>query len=110
MARAVASPTAAASVRIFFIRSSGAKGLPFWIPVNEEAPPRDPEIERARPHDVVTGRLVTRVAGRQEQIFAALTLVRAGDAHIYNPPIPHVVDRTEHLRRHLHHQRPFAQV
>ena len=38
MARAVASPTAAASVRIFFIRSSGAKGLPFWMPIEAQKP------------------------------------------------------------------------
>ncbi len=33
IARAVALPTATASVRIFFMRSSGAKGLPFWSPI-----------------------------------------------------------------------------
>jgi hypothetical protein len=36
MARAVALPTAAASVRIFFIRASGAKGCPFSIPIAPE--------------------------------------------------------------------------
>ena len=38
MARAVASPTAAASVRIFFIRASGANGLPFWMPMDAQKP------------------------------------------------------------------------
>ena len=34
----VASPTAAASVRIFFMRSSGAKGLPFTMPTEAQKP------------------------------------------------------------------------
>ena len=36
--RAVASPTVAASVRIFFMRSSGAKGLPFSMPIAAKNP------------------------------------------------------------------------
>jgi hypothetical protein len=38
MAREVALPTAAASVRSFFIRASGAKGLPFSMPMEANNP------------------------------------------------------------------------
>ena len=38
MARAEASPTRAASVRILFIRVSGANGFPFWIPTEAQKP------------------------------------------------------------------------
>jgi hypothetical protein len=34
----VALPTAAASVRIFFIRASGANGLPFSMPIAASRP------------------------------------------------------------------------
>jgi hypothetical protein len=34
----VASPTAAASVRIFFMRASGAKGFPFSMPIEAKNP------------------------------------------------------------------------
>ena len=38
MARAVALATATASVRIPFIRASGANGLPFLIPMDANSP------------------------------------------------------------------------
>jgi hypothetical protein len=38
MVRAVTAPMFAASVRIFFIRSSGLKGLPFSIPIEAKRP------------------------------------------------------------------------
>ena len=37
-ARPAALPTAAASVRIFFIRSSGLNGLPFTMPMAANCP------------------------------------------------------------------------
>jgi hypothetical protein len=40
MARAVASPTCAAWARIFFMRASGAKGLPFSMPIEAKKPSR----------------------------------------------------------------------
>jgi len=38
IARAVALPTATASVRIFFMRASGANGLPFSMPMDAKRP------------------------------------------------------------------------
>ena len=48
MARAVALPTATASVRIFFIRSSGANFCPFLMPMlaGQAAKLRVDELER----------------------------------------------------------------
>ena len=54
----VAAPTSAASVRIFFMRSSGAKGLPFWPAAWGEAPgPNLTALEIEGDHAFATSRI-----------------------------------------------------
>ena len=59
---------------------------------------------------MIARRDVALVAGRKDEIFAARTTVRAGDADIGNPFVPHVVDQPEHLGRNLEHQRSLARI
>jgi hypothetical protein len=48
------------------------------------------------------------MAGRDEQVLAALALVRPGDAHVRDVPLPQVIDEGQRVRRGLHDRRAIC--
>ncbi len=73
-----------------------------------ERPEDHPVRERRRPVDeVVVGHLAV-VAGRQEQVAAALAAVGSGEAHVGHVAEPEVVDDAQRLLRRLDHHRPVG--
>ena len=80
------------------------------LAVDEERAEDRPHAIGRGAHDDVALRHLARVAGRQDQVFAARTLVGAGDADIDHPLVPEVVDRPEHLGGNLDHHRALLGV
>lgn len=76
----------------------------------EEAAPQQPQDVGARPHDQVTAGDLAVVAGRQEQVLAALAPVRPGQADVDDPPLPGIVDHAQHARRAFENKRAVVQV
>ena len=64
--REVALASATASVRIFFIRASGAKGLPLMMPMAAIGPINSASSDRCRLllHDLVEHLVIAEVVGR----------------------------------------------
>ena len=62
-----------------------------------------------RRHEAV-GRQLALVAGRHEQVPAALALVGPDDPQVAHRPHPLVVEEPEHPRRHVEHDRAWLGV
>ena len=61
-----------------------------------------------RPGDEVAVGDVAVVIGRQDQVLAALALVRAGEADVGDVALPDVVDEAQRVRGRLDHERPVG--
>ena len=75
------------------------------VAVDQEAAPEEEIAEGARAEDEVAVGHIAVVAGRQQQEFPALALVRAGVAHVADVVEPMVVNQAENVRRRLDDQR-----
>ena len=78
----MALATASASVRIFFIRASGAKGLPLTMPMAASGPisSGSSEVGRLALHDVVQHLVVAEVVRRNRVHHLAAAFVEHGRA------------------------------
>ena len=79
-------------------------------PLHERPEEQEERVCPGPRHEVPLGGQVALVAGRDEQIVAALAAIRPGETDVGYPAEIAVVDRPEHARRHLQHHRSLAEV
>gem|GEM_PF-4334928 len=88
----------------------GALDGRFGVAVDQETAPEEDIAESGGAENEVALGHIAFVAGRQQQEFPALALVRAGVAHIADIIEPVIVDDPENVRRRLDDQRAILQV